>query len=161
MISLPWYVAGPLIGLMIPLVLILREKQLGVSSAFEYVGSLIFPKFSYFRYMNQKDAWQLHFVLGIFLSAIVLLSTESMETVAIDTSTVYGKESVEIYSASNWLLFLTGGFLVGFGARYADGCTAGHCIMGNALLTPSSLVTTISFFAGGLFVSHFVLPFIL
>ena len=58
-------------------------------------------------------------------------------------------------------LLLVGGFLVGFGTRYADGCTSGHAIMGLSLLNLGSLVATVGFFAGGLLVSHAVLPWLL
>ena len=157
---LPWYIAGPLIGLIVPLLLILREKQLGVSSSFRYVGSFVLPKLSYFKYNRLKDAWQVQFALGILLSALVFYSLNLVSEPEIDTSLAYGVWALEIYSLDNWWIFLFGGLVIGFGSRYADGCTAGHCIMGNSLLAGSSLVTTLGFFGGGLFVSHVVFPLI-
>jgi uncharacterized membrane protein YedE/YeeE len=58
-------------------------------------------------------------------------------------------------------MIVAGGFLVGFGTRYGDGCTSGHAIMGLANLQWSSLVATCSFFAGGMVMSNFILPYIL
>ncbi|MDZ7852586.1 MAG: YeeE/YedE thiosulfate transporter family protein [Halomonas sp.] len=58
----------------------------------------------------------------------------------------------------NLIMLLGGGFLVGFGTRYGNGCTSGHAIMGLSLLSFGSLVATVSFFLGGLLVSNLVLP---
>lgn len=161
MTTLSWYIAGPLLGLMIPLILIIRGKQLGISSAFRYGGSKILPKIQYFNYQKEKDVWQVHFVIGIFLAAVVFLLLGTSTEVDIDSSKLYGEQAIEIYSLSNWSIFLIGGIFIGFGARYADGCTAGHCLMGNSLLAPSSLISTIAFFVGGIFVSHIIIPHIL
>ena len=157
---LPWYIAGPLIGLIVPLLLILREKQLGVSSSFRYAGSFILPKLSYSNYKKAKDAWQVQFSLGILVAAVVFYSFDLVVDPEIDASLDYGLSALEIYSLDNWWIFLFGGLVIGFGSRYADGCTAGHCIMGNSLFAGSSFVTTLGFFAGGLFVSHVVFPLI-
>ena len=56
---------------------------------------------------------------------------------------------------------LAGGFLVGFGARYGDGCTSGHAISGLAHLQLPSLITVIGFFIGGLTMAHLILPWLL
>jgi len=56
------------------------------------------------------------------------------------------------------LLLVVGGFLVGFGARYAGGCTSGHAISGLSNLQWPSLIAVIGFFIGGLLVNHFVVP---
>ena len=56
---------------------------------------------------------------------------------------------------------LVGGLLVGFGTRYAGGCTSGHSIMGLAQFNLGSLFATIAFFAGGLVMTHFIFPSII
>ncbi len=70
----------------------------------------------------------------------------------------------------NWPALLTfrgfffmifGGFLVGFGTRYAGGCTSGHAIMGLSNLQLPSLITTISFMTGGFIMANLIMPFIL
>lgn len=61
-------------------------------------------------------------------------------------------------SPVGWIFIVIGGFLVGFGTRWANGCTSGHAIMGLSLLNPGSLVAVIGFFIGGLAVSWFVIP---
>ncbi len=160
MTQLPWYIGGPLIGFTVPLLLVLREKQLGVSSSYRVIGSYLLPRLSYFRYDRIKDLWQLHFVLGIIVAATLLFALDAIEPPKVNTSVEYGRQALDIYSFAHWPLFLIGGIFLGFGARYADGCTAGHCIMGNALFARSSLVTTLSFFAGGLLGTYFIIPLI-
>ena len=74
---------------------------------------------------------------------------------------------IEIFNLSNllsldgFLFIILGGFLVGFGTRYANGCTSGHAIMGMSLLSIGSLMAVIGFFIGGLLITHFILPLIL
>jgi len=58
------------------------------------------------------------------------------------------------------VILIAGGFLVGFGTRWAGGCTSGHAITGLANLQLPSLIATIGFFIGGLIMTHFLLPII-
>jgi hypothetical protein len=60
-----------------------------------------------------------------------------------------------------FILIVIGGFLVGFGTRYAGGCTSGHTIMGISNLQMPSVIASCFFFAGGLLMTWFILPFIL
>ena len=155
---LPWYVAGPLIGLIIPLLLVLNEKQFGVSSSLRVVVSFFTPKVNYFRYNRKKDYWQLYFGIGVILVSILIVLLDVSPSPQIDSELSFAGIATSVYSLQSWPFFLIGGALIGFGARYAGGCTAGHCVMGNSLLSTSSLVSTVSFFVGGLIVSHFVIP---
>jgi uncharacterized membrane protein YedE/YeeE len=66
----------------------------------------------------------------------------------------------EVLSLKGLVFMVIGGLLVGFGTRYANGCTSGHSISGLSNLQFSSLVATVSFFVGGLIMTHFILPFI-
>jgi uncharacterized membrane protein YedE/YeeE len=66
----------------------------------------------------------------------------------------------ELPSLRGLLFMVLGGFFVGFGTRYSNGCTSGHSISGLSNLQFSSLVATISFFVGGLIMTHFILPII-
>jgi hypothetical protein len=67
----------------------------------------------------------------------------------------------EIISLKGLSFIILGGFLIGFGTRWADGCTAGHAITGLSLLSPASLIAVIGFFVGGLIATHFIFPFLL
>ena len=63
-----------------------------------------------------------------------------------------------LLSAQGLIIMVLGGFLIGFGVRYANGCTSGHAIMGLSIFSPSSLIAVLGFFAGGLLMTHILLP---
>ena len=153
---LAWYIAGPLIGITVPILLIIKEKQLGISSSFRVIGATIFPNWNYFRYDKQKDYWQVFFALGLIVAALLMFQFTSIGDPKIGLATEYA--SVPVYTTDNLAIFFFGAFLIGFGARYADGCTAGHCIMGNSQFALSSLLTTICFFIGGLIATYWIVP---
>ncbi|MBI1836674.1 MAG: YeeE/YedE family protein [Flavobacteriia bacterium] len=158
---LAWYIAGPLIGLIVPLLLILREKQFGISSSYRYIGSKIFKSIPYFKYNSEPDKWQLHFAYGLILAGFLTPFWGDFETITSEeANTIYGKISKTIYTPTNILYFFIGGILIGFGTRYANGCTSGHCIMGVSQFSKSSIVATVSFFIGGMIVSYGIIPFI-
>ncbi len=140
----PWYVSGPLIGLSVPALLLLAGKTLGVSSSFRHLCSIASPnsKLAYVRDNPwRKELWNLIFVVGILLGGFVAVQF---------LGATGGYLPDHYYTWGGSLLLFVGGLLVGFGARYADGCTSGHAIMGLANLKWPSLVATVSFFAGGL-----------
>ncbi|MFM7195496.1 MAG: YeeE/YedE family protein, partial [Bacteroidota bacterium] len=66
-----------------------------------------------------------------------------------------------LFTLKGFLLMGLGGFMVGFGTRWARGCTSGHGIFGLSTLQWPSLIATASFFAGGILFSVVVLPLIL
>ncbi|MCR9173082.1 MAG: YeeE/YedE family protein [bacterium] len=155
---LAWYIAGPLIGLTVPLLLLIREKQLGVSSSFRVAGSFLLPKVDYFKYNREKDYWQVFFVMGILIASVAIFNTTDF---GIPPSTnVEGEAYFQAYDNAFLPIFFVGSIFIGFGARYANGCTAGHCIMGNSQFALSSLITTVFFFVGGLIATHFIVPLI-
>lgn len=158
---LAWYIAGPLIGLMVPILLLLRGKQFGISSSYRYLLSILPSKVSYFNYDRKIDGHQVVFAAGLILSG-VLAANLSFPIVyePIIPSKGWQETAVDIYSISNGLQFLLGGILVGFGSRYANGCTAGHCIMGVSQFSVASITSTIAFFVGGLIGTFFINPFI-
>ncbi len=178
--SWPWYVSGPLLGLMVPLLLILGNKEFGISSSLRHMCAAALPlKADYFRY-NWKDAlWNLVLVAGLIVGAAIAAvgldggSAPAISDGARELFSAWGIESItelqprEIFALQNIatptaiVSLLVGGFLVGFGARYANGCTSGHAIMGLSLLNFGSLVAVIGFFIGGLLVSHLVVPWVL
>ena len=176
----PWYVAGPLIGLMIPLLLITGNKTLGISSSLRHVCAACFPaNISFFKYDWKREAWNLFFVSGILIGAFLVAQFFSdPNPVQINPKlttelTTYGITNYEglvpkdLFSWQNlvtirgFILIVVGGFLVGFGTRYAGGCTSGHSIMGLSNLQLPSLIATLAFMAGGFVVSWFVLPLLL
>lgn len=144
----PWWVSGVLIGLTVPLLYILAGKAFGVSTSLQEAGALCAPN-SRFKYLSEFDRkanlWTLVFVLGIAIGSFIANHFLSIEP------TEFLPQTFE--STAGALTLLVGGFLIGFGARYAGGCTSGHSITGISNLNWPSLLATISFFAGGLAVT--------
>ncbi len=176
----PWYVAGPLIGLTVPALLILGNKTFGISSSMRHVCAACIPaNISFFKYEWKKEIWNLAFVLGIIIGGIIAANalTNPNDIVVADNLKTelagYGITNystlvpVDIFSweslatLKGFLLIVVGGFIVGFGTRYAGGCTSGHSIMGLSTLQWPSLVATTFFMIGGILTANFILPFIL
>jgi uncharacterized membrane protein YedE/YeeE len=144
----PWYVSGPLIGLAVPLMVLLGGKNLGISSSFRHLCAALLPKsrLPYLRgqsgYRWRDHAWNLFFAAGLILGAFLashFLSRGALPVLPPSIHTVAGA-----------LRLFGGGILIGFGTRWAAGCTSGHSIMGLSNLQKASLVATLAFFAGGL-----------
>ncbi|MDQ6902874.1 MAG: YeeE/YedE family protein [Bacteroidota bacterium] len=176
----PWYVAGPLIGLMVPLLLILGNKTFGISSSLRHVCAICLPqKIPFFHYDWKKEAWNLFFVAGVvaggFIAATFLmndqpviinpkLATELSSYGITDYHSMVPKQLFnwqQLFTIKGFILMVVGGFFVGFGTRYAGGCTSGHSIMGLSNLQFPSLVATICFMAGGFIMANLILPLIL
>ncbi len=176
----PWYVAGPLIGLTVPLLLLLGNKSFGISSSLRHVCAACLPaKIPFFSYDWKKEVWNLFFVSGVLLGGVlVALFLSSGANVSVDEKLVtelqqYGITNYEslvpkdvfswpqLFTLRGMVMMIGGGFLVGFGTRYAGGCTSGHAIMGLSNLQWPSLVATISFMAGGFIMANVILPYIL
>ncbi len=141
----PWYIGGPLIGLTVPALLLLVGKPFGISSSFRHLGSICSPKTS-IAYLRENDwrseLWSLVFVVGVIAGSFIASHYLSDSVVRLLPD--------HYHQWSGGLRLFIGGLLVGFGTRYADGCTSGHSIMGLSSLKWPSLVATICFFIGGL-----------
>lgn len=176
----PWYISGFLIG-MIMLSLIYFGKHFGMSSNLESLCSMsgLGKKISYFDFDWKANKWNLIVVLGAVLGGFVAANYMSDPTnVSINSKTIEqlavlgidapnGKLAPEVLfgnqifeSPKSILILLCGGVLIGFGTRYAGGCTSGHAISGLSNLQLPSLKAVIGFFIGGLLMSHLILPLI-
>ena len=176
----PWYVSGPLIALVM-LLLIYFGKTFGMSSNLRTLCSMggAGKYADFFRFDWKAQRWNLTVVLGAIIGgffAVAFLSDGS--TIDLSQQTVsdlqdFGFSNVgetllpaEIYGWDNVLtikgvsILLIAGFLVGFGTRYAGGCTSGHAITGLSNLQLPSLIAVIGFFIGGLIMTHVILPLI-
>ena len=138
-----WYIAGPLIGLFVPLLLVFRNQQFGISSSFTHLCALILPdnKRDHLDYSFKKHGWKFNFVIGIFLGGFIAVTFLS------DSPQAFLPR--EYFSFKGYLYLFLGGLCIGFGTRYANGCTSGHAITGLSLLNPASLKATLAFFSGG------------
>ena len=176
----PWYVAGPLIGLVVPLLLLLGNKSFGISSSLRHICAACFPSdIPFFKYNWRQHSWNLFFVAGVFIGGMMVAlfmanpNPVDLNPEVVDHLRKNGIENfsslmpVEIFNWRNVLslqgfaFIILGGFLVGFGTRYAGGCTSGHSIMGLANLQWPSLVATCCFMAGGFLFANLVVPYLL
>jgi uncharacterized membrane protein YedE/YeeE len=175
-----WYVAGAIIGLIVPALLILGNKHFGISANLRHACAACFPaNINFFKYEWKKEVWNFFFIAGIliggFLTAHYLSGAQAIKVAPklvaelkaygiSDTSSMLPSEIFSwssLLSLRGFILLVGGGFLVGFGARYAGGCTSGHAIMGLSDLQFPSLIATISFMIGGFIMANLLLPFIM
>ena len=177
----PWYVAGVVMGLTVPALLLLGNRSLGVSSNLRHVCAAVLPgRNEFLRYdWRKQGGWNLLFALGIviggFLGGYLLRNPEPME---ISERTVRDFAALGIHDLRGYLpgevfrwsalgtlrglvMMVLGGFLIGFGTRYAGGCTSGHGILGISSLQKASVIATIAIFAGVIFSSLVLVPLVL
>ena len=144
----PWWLSGILIGLTVPMLYVLAGKAFGISTSLQEIGAVCAPN-SRMEYLSKFDrkanAWTIVFVIGIAIGS--LLATRFL------TEDPKPFLPASFASVSGAIKLLIGGFLVGFGTRYAGGCTSGHSITGISNLNWPSLVATVFFFVGGLAVT--------
>ncbi|MFS4456119.1 YeeE/YedE family protein [Maribacter sp. 2304DJ31-5] len=174
----PWYISGPLISAVL-LSLVYFGKTFGMSSNLRTFctisGAGKYADFFKFDWRSQK--WNLTLVLGAIIGGFIgvhLISDGSI--IDLNPETIADLEKLNFKNAGQTLLpeeiyawdsvlslrgifiLIIAGFLVGFGTRYAGGCTSGHAITGLSNLQLPSLIAVIGFFAGGLIMTHFILP---
>lgn len=174
----PWYFSGTMIALVM-LVLLLMEKNFGMSSNLRTLCTLCGAdkRVSFFRFDWKQQRWNLAVVLGAILGGFVashfMLDTDA---VLLNPNTIEQLQSIGFSDAGNaylpeyffggkaifepkqLALLIIGGLLVGFGTRYAGGCTSGHAISGLSNLQLPSLLAVIGFFIGGLVMIHLLFP---
>ncbi|MCC6725270.1 MAG: YeeE/YedE family protein [Saprospiraceae bacterium] len=182
LIKQPWHwsVAGLFIGLTVPLLLILGNKSFGLSANLRHICAACIPaNIPFFKYDWKKEAWNLFYIVGViiggFIAAHYLHDPEQVK-VAPTLVADLASHGIDDYSELvptqifNWdnlltlkglFFFVVGGFLVGFGTRYAGGCTSGHAISGLSNLQWPSLVATICFMVGGFISANLIVPFLL
>jgi len=174
----PWYVTGPLVGLVAIGLLVVGNKPFGISANLRHMCAASFPgRVAFFKYdWRRAGLWNLVFIAGVvaggFVGGVLLRSPDPVaitpqahaSLAALGIRDFSGLVPRELF---NWRALLSvrgvvmmagGGFLVGFGTSWAGGCTSGHGISGLADLQPASLIAVISFFAAGAAASFFLLP---
>ena len=176
----PWYVVGPLIGLTVPLLMILGNKTFGISSSLRHICAACFPaNIPFFKYDWKKEKWNLIFVTGALLGGIVanqFLSSHAPVIVDDNLKNELAQYHItnfdnlvptdivnwqSLFTLRGFILMVVGGFLVGFGTRYAGGCTSGHAISGLSNLQWPSLIATCCFMLGGFIMANLILPLVL
>ncbi|MFB9056734.1 YeeE/YedE family protein [Mariniflexile ostreae] len=176
----PWYISGPLLAI-IMFILIYFGKTFGMSSNLSTLCAMAGAgkKTKFFDFDWKLDKWNLVVVLGAIMGGYIahfLLS----DPVSIDLNpktsanlSLLGFQNAgaallpaelfswdAVFTAKGLAILVIGGFLVGFGTRYAGGCTSGHAITGLSNLQRPSLIAVIGFFIGGLAMIHLLFPLI-
>jgi uncharacterized membrane protein YedE/YeeE len=160
--------------------LLIGNKTFGISSSLRHTCAACFPaNVKFFQYDWKKEVWNLFFVGGVTLGAfLTVLLIPNAGDVKVDPelaaemskygitdysglipSQLFSWES--LFSLRGVIMIVGGGFLVGFGSRYAGGCTSGHSISGIANMQIPSVIATCCFMAGGFLMSNAILPWIL
>lgn len=176
----PWYISGPLIAV-IMFLLIFFGKQFGMSSNLRTICTLCGAdaKVDFFKFDWKSQGWNLVVVLGALTGGFIAANLLTNDpAVAINPDTIAILNSLGFESAGktylperlfslealtnikSLIILLVGGLLIGFGARYAGGCTSGHAISGLSNLQVPSLIAVMGFFMGGLVMVHLLFPLI-
>ena len=173
----PWYIGGAIVALVM-IALIFLGRSFGFSSNFRNICSVLGAgkSCSFFAFDWRKQKWNLLFLIGAMIGGFIsanYLSVNQVPEISQETVTqlnALGFDSAgkaysptEIFNQltiKNIILLAVGGLLVGFGTRYAGGCTSGHAISGLSDLQLPSLIAVIGFFIGGLLMVHVFFPLI-
>lgn len=176
----PWYVSGPLISLTL-FILLLLGKKFGMSSNLRTICAIggAGKSISFFNFDWKSQRWNLIVGFGVFIGGYIAANyLTASEAVILNPDTVsdlhaLGFKSagaaylpIELYDNSIFSdikvlsILIIGGILVGFGTRYAGGCTSGHAISGLSDLQLPSLIAVVGFFIGGLIMVHVLFPLI-
>lgn len=174
----PWWFSGTVIAVVM-FIITFFGKSFGFSSNLRTICTLAGAgkKVKFFDFDWKTQSWNLLFLVGTFIGGYVakeFLSYQE-EPVAISEKTIERLEQINfappagmqpaelvdwtnVVTLKGFLILSIAGLLIGFGSRYAGGCTSGHAISGLSNLQVPSLVAVIGFFIGGILMSHFILP---
>lgn len=174
-----WYIAGPLIAVNLFLLLYFGQR-FGVSTGMKTTCAALGAgkTIPFFNYNWKNEAWLLMYLAGSIIGGLIAVEfmnagapVEVSEKTAaalraLHIEANHSFEPAEIFAVQQlltlkgWAILLGGGMLIGFGTRWANGCTSGHAISGLSDFQLPSLVAVIGFFIGGLVMTHFFIPLI-
>jgi uncharacterized membrane protein YedE/YeeE len=161
----PWWAAGAIIGLIVPALLILGNKHFGLSANLRHACAACFPaNIKFFKYEWRKEVWNFLLANPEPVQVAPALAEEIKAYGITDFSSMIPTQLISwesLFTLRGFIMLVFGGFLVGFGSRYAGGCTSGHAIMGLSDLQWPSLIATIFFMVGGFIMANLILPYIM
>ncbi|MEZ4748020.1 MAG: YeeE/YedE thiosulfate transporter family protein [Calditrichia bacterium] len=142
------WIGGVAIGIFVIALYLVTGKLLGVSTAYGNMCAY-FSKINFFAAGEYRSNWRMWFIIGIPVGGLLAALTSPGDVVfSLSTGAMYDAVLPESWWAKGlWLM--TGGAMIGFGARAAGGCQSGHAITGVALLNWPSMVAGAGFFVGG------------
>ena len=175
-----WYVSGPLIALVL-FFFFYFGKNFGISTNLETMCTIAGAgKISdYFKKDWKERDWALVFIVGLIIGGYVAVNyLSTTTTIDLNPDTVKDLADLGFSNAGNsfvpneifsiesmltlkgFIILLVAGIFIGFGTRYAGGCTSGHAITGLSSLQLPSLIAVIGFFIGGLLMTWILFPLI-
>ena len=139
--QLPWFVAGPGIGLLLVVMYAIGNTHLGISSSYLRTAQAVV-----WRRVPQ-DSWKVRYFIGLAVGALLASLLSSGPRPSYDSlyGALGGILPVAVVVVGVPIVLFLGGVLMGVGARWAGGCTSGHGISGSSALSPASLVSTVTF----------------
>jgi uncharacterized protein len=176
---MPWYVGGPAIGAVILILQWFDNKPLAASSSYRHLCAATFPaNIPFLKYDWKAETWNFFFVFGILAGGFIAGAFLQHPDVALSNETIQMMQSIGLKDTNGFapdqlfsfsalqtipgiLVIVFGGFLIGFGSRYAGGCVSGHSMTGISDLQWTSILATMFIFAGGIFSAYIILPLIL
>jgi uncharacterized protein len=156
------YAVGIGIGILSWFSFLISGKPIACSTTFAKASGMIEKLFRgkkvelkpYYQKITLVVDWQVMLVVGIVFGSLIsaLLSGDfHWQWVPSLWASTFGSDPV-----LRVIVALVGGICLGFGARWADGCTSGHGISGTLQLAVSSWISAISFFVGGILMAQFI-----
>lgn len=146
--NVPWYIVGPLMGLLVTAMFALTNQPIGASGSYAQVTDKILGK-------PMKESWRIPFMIGVVLGGVVAVVLRGGHIAGWS----YGQLGQLVSPGTLILILLAGGILMGYGARWMGGCTSGHGLCGTASRSSGSFAATGTFFViavGVTYVLHFV-----
>lgn len=157
------YAAGIGIGLLSWLSFLISGKPIATSTTFARTGGMIEKMITgekatqrpYYKKIKLQINWQWMLVIGVVIGSFL-------------SSVLSGDFQIGVWVPSLWasafgdsallrvIVAVVGGIILGFGARFAGGCTSGHGISGTLQLAVSSWISAILFFIGGIITAHII-----
>jgi len=161
------YIVGAGIGVLSWITWLISNEPIGCSTSFSRIAGMIEKLFRgkkvekklYYQEVKPEIDWQMMLVIGVVIGALIssLLSSDfRLQWIPSVWSLTFGDNMVLRLAAG-----FAGGILLGFGSRWADGCTSGHGISGTMQLAVSSWISAICFFIGGILMAQLLFNIIL
>jgi uncharacterized membrane protein YedE/YeeE len=142
---LPWYIVGPFMGIVVVLVYALLNKRLGVSGSYTQARMLVLGR-------TVAEPWRIPFMVGIVGGATITTVLRGASLAGTD----YGALGRLLPIGVIVPLLFVGGAMIGFGTRWAEGCTSGHGLAGIPSRSPASFAAAATFFATAVGVTFLV-----